>query len=488
MSEAILIKSGGTGTTSDDLTATKNDVLKGTTAVTSDSDDEAIEGTLELTGNALTENVLIGRTFYNIDAHTKLVGAMPNNLEINGELLCGESKTIPLGYTSGGVITAKSLASQTGVDTDKAAADDPQILTGYQAWSNGIKRTGAMINLNSTATITHASNNSTKVILGDATYLSTNSDGVTRVQIRYNSNSGYITSNTLIAVPQATMVSAIGLTAAKLAKGQTVLGVSGSYTSDGTALASHILSGYIAYSNGSKITGTMTNRGAVTSTLNCGGSYTIPAGWHNGSGKVTVNTLASQTSADATAARILSGKTAWVNGSKITGSIGSKAAATYTPGTSNQTIAAGQYLSGAQTIKGDVNLVAANITNGKSIFGVAGSAKTPYKNWQEFSVTSSTSSKSFSVYNVETQATSNETFKVISFNPGGTPVVILCFYLRGFTLYDYTTNKLYMRRQDRTVDYKYEIQASDSSVTISSSNVVIPVATTGSFYLRWAYI
>ena len=35
-----------------------------------------------------------------------------------------------------------------------------------------------------------------------------------------------------------------------------------------------------------------------------------------------------------------------------------KAAATYTPTTSNQTIAASQYLNGAQTIKGDANLVA----------------------------------------------------------------------------------------------------------------------------------
>lgn len=49
-----------------------------------------------------------------------------------------------------------------------------------------------------------------------------------------------------------------------------------------------------------------------------------------------------------------------------------KAAATYTPSTSSQTIAANQYLNGAQTIKGDANLVAGNIKSGVSIFGVAG--------------------------------------------------------------------------------------------------------------------
>ena len=50
-----------------------------------------------------------------------------------------------------------------------------------------------------------------------------------------------------------------------------------------------------------------------------------------------------------------------------------KGAATITPGTSDQTIASGTYLTGAQTIKGDANLVAGNIKSGVSIFGVAGS-------------------------------------------------------------------------------------------------------------------
>ncbi len=58
------------------------------------------------------------------------------------------------------------------------------------------------------------------------------------------------------------------------------------------------------------------------------------------------------------------------------GTIPSKSAATYTPKTTDQTIAAGQYLTGAQTIAGDANLVAANIVKGKTIFGVAGSAAT----------------------------------------------------------------------------------------------------------------
>lgn len=60
-----------------------------------------------------------------------------------------------------------------------------------------------------------------------------------------------------------------------------------------------------------------------------------------------------------------------------TGNIPSKGAQTYTPGTVNQTIAAGQYLAEPQTIPGDPDLVAANIKSGVEIFGRVGTFGTP---------------------------------------------------------------------------------------------------------------
>lgn len=80
---------------------------------------------------------------------------------------------------------------------------------------------------------------------------------------------------------------------------------------------------------------------------------------------------------DAAAGDMLSGKKAYAGGQLVTGNIQSKAAATYTPGTSDQTIQAGQYLAGAQTISGDANLVSSNILNGVTIFGVQGSLALP---------------------------------------------------------------------------------------------------------------
>ena len=119
--------------------------------------------------------------------------------------------------------------------------------------------------------------------------------------------------------------------------------LTGTLALSGNASDGQVLSGQTYYNTDAKTkrTGTMPNRGAVNQSLAINGSYTIPAGFHNGSGKVTQ-------------------------------SVKTKGAQTYTPGTTNQTIAAGQYLTGAQTIKGDPNLRPENIKKGVSIMGNIG--------------------------------------------------------------------------------------------------------------------
>lgn len=74
MGRVLMTGGGGSVGISDECTATVNDIPKGRTAVFNGSDDEAMEGTLELTGTATAEYVYEGRTFYNTDLHTKLTG------------------------------------------------------------------------------------------------------------------------------------------------------------------------------------------------------------------------------------------------------------------------------------------------------------------------------------------------------------------------------------------------------------------------------
>lgn len=178
--------------------------------------------------------------------------------------------------------------------------------------------------------------------------------------------------------------------------------------------AADVLTGEQFYDEeGNLVTGTMPNNGAVQETLEAGGSYTIPAGYHNGSGTVTAPTVASETPGTAVAGDIRQGKTAWVDGEQLTGTVPDVEAATptisvnaqtglitaetqqgagyvaqetkaasqqlqtqgaqtITPGTTAQTIQANVYLTGEQTIQGDTNLVPGNIKENVSIFGVTG--------------------------------------------------------------------------------------------------------------------
>lgn len=189
----------------------------------------------------------------------------------------------------------------------------------------------------------------------------------------------------------------------------------GTDTSNATATANTVLSGYSCYANDELVIGAITPQ-STNAELNPGEECAIPEGYHDGTGVISATTLSSQTSGTANASRILSGRTAWVNGNQITGSMTNRGAVnqnlsangsytipsgwhsgsgkvtqslttqgakSVTPTTSNQTAcAANRWTTGTIVILGSSNLKAANIKNGVTIFGVKGN----FTGWVDSSI------------------------------------------------------------------------------------------------------
>ena len=107
----------------------------------------------------------------------------------------------------------------------------------------------------------------------------------------------------------------------KVPKAYTIYSTGLADQTDGTATAEDIKTPETAWVNGTKIIGTMPDNGAQKEELAAGQSVGIKLGYHNGAGIVTAKDLESQTQGNATADDIVSGKTAWVNGIQLSGAL-----------------------------------------------------------------------------------------------------------------------------------------------------------------------
>lgn len=188
MGQVIISGGAGGGVTSDELTTTKEYVVKGKTYVGSDTNDEIGTGTLELTGTAEGANVEQGYTYYNKN---------------------------PL-----------------------------------------VANSGTLKNLYYEATIKYESGNDTSVLAADAAFMTTNTDNVKRLLLRWAGGKGIIFTNTLFGYPASNF---------------------------GDVAANHVLTGkYFTSVNGIKVKGTMTVNSltsfkvAVASGRNVTLTWTVP--------------------------------------------------------------------------------------------------------------------------------------------------------------------------------------------------------------------
>ena len=389
------------GVDTSDATVTAGDILEGKTAYGADG--EKLTGTIQ---SLEAQNYMPGTENIVIPANSYLKGA---------QTILGTINLAPSNIRSG-----VTLFTVKGTFTSDATATAADIAPGKFAYADGVKLYGNMPDATITeegnvVTITQGYNRKeSKTTVGYATALEPFTPRNTDYTIIAKT---YLTEEFVIKGDA-------NLSGGNIKEGVTIFGVKGTFsgvdTRDANALAADILSGKTAYVKGEKVTGAMPY---ATATVN-GNVVTLSAGYQTGS-TVTVGTLFTsapivpgtaditipqcsflssdlvvQGSAaltpenirsgevvfnirgsftdDATAGSfdILAGKTAYVKGEKVTGTILSITEETaYTPGTEDVTIPKGVYLSAPQVIKGDANLLPENIKQGVTIFNVEGTAQ-----------------------------------------------------------------------------------------------------------------
>ena len=291
-----------------------------------------------------------------------------------------QSVTADSGYTGLGTVTVNAIPSNYIIPSGNKAitANGTNIdVKAYATVSVSVSG-GSSISLQSKTGIVPTE--SSQTIQPDSGYGGLSSVQINAITATYVGSGVTQRTSSNLTVSGATVTAPAGYYASSASKCVTTMTLP-------TSVSSNATSGY-----SSKLT---VNRSTSTQYIN------IPPGYNSAGGYYTISAVANgsatgPTSLSGTGATISTGTntitltktgvattptvsagyvsnaTASTATITLTGSVTTKAAATYTPTTSDQTINSGTYLTGIQTIKGDSNLIAANIANGISIFGITG--------------------------------------------------------------------------------------------------------------------
>lgn len=254
------------GVDSSDATALATDIMKGKTAYINN---EKVTGTLEaLTSKELEKSSIVAGKAEETDTENNILEVSLKNDLTNTEVinstttlstkLAFSDVATSLNIKASDIVTGKTIlgvagagGASGGIDTSDANAVASNIEKDKTAYVDGAKITGtleALTGSNESDTCTAAVNDAKdgiEVKLGKTNKVILNSSATLKSTISFED------------LVSALDDGGVKVEAGDIAQGKTILGISGTFTSDADAVASNIEKGKTAYVNGAKITGTL---------------------------------------------------------------------------------------------------------------------------------------------------------------------------------------------------------------------------------------